>query len=82
MAEKDFGPIENDYAFFMAHATEAASDVPRTRRPWPDLPPGERRFGCSISAAAPASSPSSCSRPSTGRPRCSSSRSWNRCRIN
>jgi len=26
MASKDFGPIESDYAFFMAHATEAASD--------------------------------------------------------
>jgi len=27
MAAKDFGPIENDYSFFMAHATEAESDV-------------------------------------------------------
>jgi trans-aconitate 2-methyltransferase len=27
MAAKDFGPIEDDYAFFMAHATEAESDA-------------------------------------------------------
>lgn len=27
MSAKDFGPIESDYAFFMAHATEAESDV-------------------------------------------------------
>ncbi len=27
MATKDFAPIENDYAFFMAHATEARNDV-------------------------------------------------------
>lgn len=27
MAEKDFGPIESDYAFFMSHATEAESDA-------------------------------------------------------
>ena len=27
MATKDFGAIETDYAFFMAHATEAKSDV-------------------------------------------------------
>lgn len=27
MSVKDFGSIENDYAFFMAHATEAESDV-------------------------------------------------------
>ncbi len=27
MAEKDFGLIENDYAFFMSHSTEAESDV-------------------------------------------------------
>lgn len=27
MGTKDFGAIENDYAFFMAHATEAESDV-------------------------------------------------------
>ena len=27
MAAKDFGPIETDYSFFMAHATEAESDV-------------------------------------------------------
>jgi trans-aconitate 2-methyltransferase len=27
MAAKDFGSIESDYAFFMAHATEAESDV-------------------------------------------------------
>jgi len=27
MSVKDFGSIENDYAFFMAHATEAESDI-------------------------------------------------------
>src|SRR5262245_59894884 len=27
MAAKDFGSIESDYAFFMAHATEAESDA-------------------------------------------------------
>src|SRR5262249_25287566 len=27
MAAKDFAPIETDYAFFMAHATEAESDA-------------------------------------------------------
>lgn len=27
MAAKDFGPIESDYAFFMAHATEAENDA-------------------------------------------------------
>lgn len=27
MTAKDFGPIESDYEFFMAHATEAANDV-------------------------------------------------------
>lgn len=32
MTTKDFGPIESDYAFFMAHATEAASDVAEYQR--------------------------------------------------
>ncbi len=27
MSAKDFAPIENDYSFFMAHSTEAESDV-------------------------------------------------------
>lgn len=37
MPEKDFAPIENDYAFFMAHATEAESDIVAYQRELADF---------------------------------------------
>ena len=37
MAEKDFAPIENDYAFFMAHSTEAESDIAAYQRELSDF---------------------------------------------
>lgn len=51
MATKDFGAIENDYAFFMAHATEAECDVAEYVRELAAFPTGRPSirlldFGC------------------------------------
>ncbi len=51
MPEKDFAPIENDYAFFMAHATEAESDIAAYQRELNDFLRGRPSirlldFGC------------------------------------
>ena len=51
MTAKDFGPIENDYAFFMAHATEAETDQAHYCRELTDFAVGRRTlrmldFGC------------------------------------
>jgi trans-aconitate 2-methyltransferase len=51
MAEKDFGPIESDYAFFMSHATEAESDAAEYARELARFPEGRESiewldFGC------------------------------------
>lgn len=51
MTAKDFGPIENDYAFFMAHATEAETDQAQYCRELTDFAAGRTTlrmldFGC------------------------------------
>ena len=51
MAAKDFGPIESDYAFFMAHATEAENDAAQYVRELRTFDAGRDRirlldFGC------------------------------------
>lgn len=44
MAEKDFGPIESDYAFFMSHATEAESDAAEYARELAQFSEGRESF--------------------------------------